>query len=281
MSSEPAESELEPSDPSKKNEEHWSLVSVAFGAVSGTIISILVQPLIELLPGKLFEEFLRSAVESVLFIGLPILLAFAAARIRRLDHFLRKYLAPAALCTSLLLAYSLWTHAGRPVRLLPMVAAALTTFETWFFILFCGGAVQVGLSQIRGKQEIEYEKQREDDARRIAEEAIAEGDPAIATGIFGLNVAGAVGQAIGFGCLQILLLVFHMAAIWAVSTLDAYVFFRLSLLWSLAAGTIIAAAITRVVTFSQEFGERHSESIPLDEKYKGILPNREDRDIEP
>lgn len=225
---------------------------------------------------ELFENFLDVLVERILSLALPILFALFASRIRRIDHFLRQYLAGAGLLISLLLAFSPWTYAGRPVRLLPLGAAALTMVVTWFFLLFCGGAVQLGLAQITGKQKEEYEKQREADAQDIAAKAIAEGDPDIATGISATNVAGAVGKAIASGCLQLVLFWFNIFAIFAVSTLDAHVLFRLSLVWSLIAA-IIATATTRVLTLSEEFGERHSESVPLSEKYKGILPNREDR----
>jgi hypothetical protein len=263
---------------SEQGGEHWSLVGVAFGAVTGTIISILMQPLVDLLPGKLFENLLDVLVEHVLSLALPILFALFVSRIRRIDHFLRQYLAGAGFLISFLLAFSLWTYAGRPVRLQPLGAAALTMIVTWFFLLFSGGAVQLGLAQITGKQKEEYEKQREADAQDIAAEAIAEGDPDIATGIFATNVAGAVGKAIASGCLQLVLFWFNITAIFVVSTLDAHVLFKLSLVWSLIAAIIIAAATTRVLTLSEEFGERYSESVPLSEKYKGILPHREDRD---
>jgi hypothetical protein len=260
------------------NEEHWSLVSVAFGAVSGTIIAILIQPLVELLPARLFEEFVSHVVEALLMLGLPILFAFIASRIRRLDHFLRRYLPRAALVASVILAASLWAHAGRPMSVWAVVAVVLTVIETWLFLLFCGGAVGTGLLQIVGRQKAEYEKIREEDAQRIVEEAIAEGEPDMATAIFSLNIAGAVGAALAHGCLGIVLVTLHMVAIWVVRALDAYVLFRLSLVWSVIAGTFVAAATIRLVTVSEEFGEQHSETVPLKEKYKGILPNREDPD---
>jgi hypothetical protein len=53
-----------------------------------------------------------------------------------------------------------------------------------------------------------------------------------------LSLAGEAGKAIGFGCLQILLLVFHMVAIGVVSALDAHFLFNLSVLWSLGAATL-------------------------------------------
>ena len=68
--------------------------------------------------------------------------------------------------------------------------------ETWFFLLFCGGAIQSGLSQIVGKQEAEYKERREADARRIAEQSIAEGDPGMAAGLFAVNAAGEVSKAL-------------------------------------------------------------------------------------
>ncbi len=260
----------------EQNEEHWSLVSVAFGAVTGVIISMLIRPVMELLPGKLFEEFLSKTVETVFSIGLPILLGFIAAHIRRLDQFLQRYLATAALIGAILLSFSLWVHAGHPVRIFPIVSGLLTMVETWVFLLFCGGIVQTGLLQIKGNQEGEYLKLREADAQRIAADAVAAGDPDIAVTIFGLNAAGAAARGVLAGCLYILLLEFHMVAIGVVSTLDAYVFFKLSLLWSLASGIILAAATTRIVTFSIDFGERYSETIPIEEKYKGIQPANDD-----
>jgi hypothetical protein len=262
---------------SEQGGEHWSLVGVAFGAVTGTIISILIQPLVDLLPGKLFENFLDVFVEHILSLALPILFALFASRIRRIDQFLHRYLAGAGLLISFLLAFSVWSYAGGPVRLLPVGAAALTMVVTWFFLLFCGGAVQLGLAQITGKQKEEYEKKREADAQDIAAKAIAEGDPDIATEIFATNAAGAVGKALASGCLQFVLFWFNIAAIFAVGTLDAHVLFRLSLVWSLLAAIIIAAATTRVLTLSEEFGERYSGSVPLSDKYKGIQPKREDR----
>jgi hypothetical protein len=145
-------------------------------------------------------------------------------------------------------------------------------------LLFCGGALQRGLLRIVGKQEAEYENAREAEARQIAAEATAAGDPALAAGIFGIGVAGTLSKAIMSGCLQIVLLVFHVAAIWTVSSFNARKLFNLSLAWSLFAGAIIGVSIIPVVIFSEEFGKQHSESIPLDEKYDEILPGREDRD---
>jgi hypothetical protein len=255
-----------------QNEEPWSLVSVAFGAVTGAIISVLIQPLVELLPGRLFEEFLARLVEDALLIGVPILLAFAVARIHRLDHLLQRFLLPASLGVSLLFGLSLWIRAGTPTNRWPVVAVVLSLTETGLFLLFCGGAVGVGLSQIAGKQEEQYTREREAEAQQIAGQAIAEGDPDLAAGIFSSNVAGEFSQGIAVGCLKVLLFSFHMAAIWVVSALDAHFLFNLSLPWSLGAATIIATAATRVVTLSEEFGERYSESVPLDEKYHGILP---------
>ena len=66
-----------------------------------------------------------------------------------------------------------------------------------------------------------------------------------------------------------------MVAIGVVSRLDAYVFFKLSLLWSLASGIILAAATTRIVTFSIDFGERYPDD-SIEEKYKGIQAANED-----
>jgi hypothetical protein len=137
----------------KQSEERWSLVSVAFGAVTGTIVSVLIQPFVDLLPGKLFEEFPARLVDDALLFGLPILLAFAAARIRRLDRFLQRYLAPAAVAVSLLLGLSLWIRAGEPAGLWPVVTLAVTVIEAWLFPVFCGGTVRVGLLQIAGPQQ--------------------------------------------------------------------------------------------------------------------------------
>ena len=274
MSPNPAES-CQPQSEADHGEEHWSLVSIAFGAVSGTVIAILIQPLVDLLPAKLFEEFLTKLVETILNLGLPVLFAYIAARIRRLDHFLRLYLAPAAFVASVLLTLSLWAHADWPTNRLAIAAAALTMVETWFFLLFCGGAIQSGLSQIVGKQEAEYKERREADARRIAEQSIAEGDPGMAAGLFAVNAAGEVSKALSQGCLQLALLAFNLAAIFGVSALDAHELFKLSLTWSLLAGAIIAAALVPVVLMSKKFGEQHAETVPLDEKYTGILPDRE------
>jgi hypothetical protein len=277
----PNAAESQPQSESDHGGEHWSLVSIAFGAVSGTVIAILIQPLVDLLPAKLFEEFLTKLVETILNLGLPVLFAYIAARIRRLDHFLRLHLARAAFVASVLLALSLWVHAGGPTNRLAIAASALTMVETWFFLLFCGDAVQSGLSQIVGKQAVKYKEQREADARSIAEQSVAEGDPGMAAGLFAVNAAGEFNKTLAQGCLRFVLLAFNLAAIFVVSALDAHELFKLSGAWSLIAAAIIAAATMPIVLMSEKFGEQHAETVPLDEKYVGILPDRDKHDEAP
>jgi hypothetical protein len=153
--------------------------------------------------------------------------------------------------------------------------------ETWFFLLFCGDSVQSGLSQIVGKQAVKYKEQREADARSIAEQSIAQGDPGMAAGLFAVNAAGELGKALAGGCFRLVLLAFNLAAIFMVSALDAHELFKLSLAWSLMAGAIIAAATMPIVLMSEKFGEQHAETVPLGEKYAGILPDRDKRDGAP
>ncbi len=260
-----------PVNPERQGES-WSLVSAAFGAVIGTVLAALLQPVLEHLPGRLFEDFLGRLLEDAISFGVPVLLAFAVARVRRLDHLLQRFLAPASLAVSLLLAASLWIRTGMPAGRWPLLALAFTAIESCLFLLFCGGAVGLGLFQIGGRQEEEYRRQREAEARQIADQAVAAGDPALAAGIFGANAGGEVSGALAAGCWKMILLLFHMSAIGCVSAMDAYFLFRLTLLWSIVAAVIIAAAATRVVTLSEEFGEQYSDSVPLDEKYHGILP---------
>ncbi len=254
--------------------ERVSLASLAFGAVSGTVLGILIRPILDLLPARLFEEFVSRVVEAAVTIGLAVGGAFVASRIGRLDHFLRRYLAGAAVIASLALAASLWARAGMPRGGSAVAALAATSGESWLFLMFCGGAVTLGLFQITGGQARQYEEAREADARRISEEAIAEGDPALAAGIFGSNAAGAVGQALAMGCARLVGVTFHLLAVWAVTALDAHVLFELSWVWSALAGGILAAASMLTVMSSAEFGERYSSTVPLDEKYRGILPDR-------
>ena len=274
----PSAEEAKHQSDSNDGESHWSLVSVAFGAVSGTIIAILIQPLVDLLPAKLFEEFLSRIVEAILRLGLPVLFAYTATRIRRLDHFLLRYLSPAALIASVLLALSLWARSGWPTHLLAVISIVLTMLETCFFLLFCGSAVQLGLSQIVGKQEAVYKEDREAEAQRIAAQSIAEGDPDKAVTRFAWSAGGRVVQAMLPACLNTILLEFNIAAIFIVSSLDSHELFNLSWIWSVIAGAIIAAATMQIVGMSLEFGLQHAATVPLDEKYRGILTDHDDCD---
>lgn len=47
------------------------------------------------------------------------------------------------------------------------------------------------------------------------------------------------------------------------------------------AAAIIAAATMPIVLMSEKFGEQHAETVPLDEKYVGILPDRDKHDEAP
>ena len=118
----------------EQNEGHWSLVSVAFGAVTGVIISMLIRPVIELLPGKLFEEFLSKTVETVFSIGLPILrlhrstyspvgsIPATLSGHRRIDRSNTALIQPMG--------------SRRPSSQdLPIVSGLLTMVETWVFLL--------------------------------------------------------------------------------------------------------------------------------------------------
>jgi hypothetical protein len=260
----------------QQTQEHFSAISLAFGAVLGTVISVSMKPLTDLLPGRLFEEFLHGGVEMALMVGFPILLGLVAARIRRLDRLLRRYLLSASLCASLLLGLSLWRYAGWSVAKWSVISILLTWLVIWLFLLVCGGAVIQGLSVIIGKQAKAYKKRREAEAQEIAARAIADGDPGAAAGAFGAAAAGGVGEGILRVVAIGLLLLFITAAVFAVSALDAYRLFSLSRSWSLLTGAIIAAAAIQVVRLSEGFGEKFSESVPLEEKSKEILPNRND-----
>jgi hypothetical protein len=93
---------------------------------------------------------------------------------------------------------------------------------------------------------------RESDAQDIAMEAIAQGDPSLATAMFGLNLAGEFSGGMTAGCFTVLLLGFHFIAITVVSALDAYFMFRVPLWWSGAIGVVIALAMTQLVRMSSD-----------------------------
>ncbi len=259
-------------------EERPTLVSIAFGAVTGTLLAMLIRPIIDLVPGTLFEEFFTRIAEAIITVAFAVIGGYAAHRTGRLDHLLAKYLLRAATIVSIAFSVSLWLRAARPMTLGVAGALVATTVECWLLLFYCGAIVRTGLFGIAPSQEKEYLEKREADAQEIAMAAIAEGDPGIAAGLFGLNAAGAVGAAWVAGCLFAIVTTFHIAAVFTVAAVDAHVLFRLSAIWSVLAGAIIALASTSLGTWSMKLGERFADSVPIGEKYKGILPVRDTTD---
>ena len=252
-----------------------SLVATAFGAVSGIVVSFLLDPLTSRIPVPLVADFIKDLLKPLLVFGVAALFALAASRIERLDKFLQRHIAVAATAASLMLALTLWLRAAAPVRIATLGTVAGVAAETYVFLLFCGYLVQNSMQAIAKAQEDEYMSKREGEAQDIAMEAIAAGEPEAATAMFSSNLAGAWSGAIVSGCFLFVMTGFHFFAIWAVVSLSAAVLYGVHLLWSILTGLVMAMAAMTTVSASMDLGHEYAHQIPVDEKYRPIRGERE------
>jgi hypothetical protein len=252
-----------------------SLVATAFGAVSGIVMSFLIDPLTSRIPVPLVADFIKDLVKPLLMFGVAALFAFVASRIERLDKFLNRHIGFAATLASLILPLTLWMQADAPIGFLPIATAVLVAAETYVFLLFCAYLVQQSMDAIADAQQAEYMVKREGEAQDIAMEAISEGAPDAATAIYGLNLAGEFSRAVVSGCFLFVMTGFHFFAIWVVVALSASVLYAIPVIWSIGTGLVMALAAMKTVSASMDLGHQYAHQIPVDEKYR---PIRGDRD---
>jgi hypothetical protein len=261
--------------PGTRTAESPLIARVAFGSVVGAVVGLLLDPLLSLLPpADLLSEFVEGLVSAALNLAVIVAFGIFAARVQRLDRFLRRYLVRIALAVSLFLPLALWINAGAPTGLAVLLSLVVTGFVTATFLIVCGEIVYQTMQAPTEAQAKELAERRAAEAERIAEGAIAAGDPQIAAGVFGADLAGRVGRMQALACVGVVGAAVLGPGIVIAGTAGARFLYELAWQWSFLVGCILLAAAIRVVTFGSDLGTAHAHQVPTAEKHQPILPER-------
>ena len=253
--------------------ENPILVRIAFGAVIGAVVGLMVNPLLERLPKiPLVSAFIETLASEILSVALVAIGIFISARIQRLDKFLESHLGFLATILSIIFTAALWVNADLPMNASSVVVLLLTLLLCRFFLLYCGAVVKASMHNLTADQADDYLHRREKEAKSIAGEAIKAGDPQLAVGVFAIDFAGRAGQAMREGCYGCVMIVFFGVGTLLMATADAHVLYNLSLGWSLPIGAVITTAVLGLFGLSDKIGGAHADQIPVEEKYENILP---------
>jgi Na+/H+-dicarboxylate symporter len=244
------------------------MTKVAFGAIAGAILGLLLDPLLKLLPLEpVSKGFIDGLGSEVLTLLLVMLGAWLSRRIKRLDRFIGAHLWWIAVVASLLFATSLWLNASRPTghqALLSVVLAAVTAF---LVLTLAGKAFAAAMQAYTPAQLAQATADREKEAQRMALE-----DPYAAIGAFGLSAAGESGEAFGAGCLMLFLGLFLSALVLAATAHAAHFLYGNTWLGATLTSIIVLVATLGLFKFAYKAGGEHAGRVPLEEKYKPIVP---------
>lgn len=246
---------------------------VALGAICGAIVAFALDPILGLVPdNRLVHAFLGSILSEATKVATVIILTFLAVRIRRLDRLIERRLPLVAWGLAALLATALWGNAGWPFSLTALLVSIVTALAAMIFIGLCGWVAYDATHQLSEEEEKESERQREKEAQGIAWEAIQEGDPNIASSIFGISAMGAINNGILKGCSYMLLMILSGIMVAAATFMEAYLLYHLSILWSVILVLLLLIATQPILKSSLRIGQEFSNNVPLKDKTKPIIP---------
>jgi hypothetical protein len=228
--------------------------------------------LLKALPlGSLLNEFVNSIASELLTVAFTVAGAVLSRRIKRLDHFIAAHLRPLAGTISVLLAASLWLNAGMPMNVPAVVSAVIVAAVGFLLLAFSGRTLTSAMHEYTEDQAGDAGEMREQEAKAIVDEAVFSGEPGMATAIFGLDVAGTLGEGLLAGCLTILLGLALGMLVLLAAALAAHFLYGLAWLWAILTGVIVLGAGAGVLGIAHRVGAAHAGRVPLSEKYKPII----------
>lgn len=245
----------------------------AFGAISGAIVALLLDPLLKLLPaGDLVKQYISSFVLCLLTAALSLAGALLFQRIKRLDHFINAHIWWMAGTASVLFAASLWLNAGMPTAWPAIASAAFSGVVAFLFFAFSGRVITKAMHQYTADQAPQAQAEREREAQGIAWEAVTSGELEAGIGILTTNVAGESAEAWREGCLTPFLTLFLGIGILLAATFAAHFSYGLAWIWSILTAVIVLLGGMGILAIAESIGTAHADKIPWWEKFRSIFP---------
>lgn len=245
---------------------------IAFGTFIGILISMAIDPILELLPNNdLIRRFAETLMDDVIQGVFPILMGILAARIKRLDQFIAVHGKRLSLVIAAVFTLLLWVHARTPLSFGVACALGFTFVAALIFMRVCLYMAQISMWRPTEEQLKEYQRRREEDAQRLQYEALAgmrdiEETNLLIAGRAAADLAAASNQMIFGGFFGIVAILFLGIA----GTVNGFFLYGLEKWWPLLVGFITSSAAFAFVGIVDSISSSEGNRIPIDEKWTGF-----------